>query len=91
MSDDEAIEVVALALLDACVELRKETGNLSTPEREADELRKFVTVEEVRLRFRAPTAYANRLLANAEKLHGRECADQVCRLVEHLVRSSPKL
>lgn len=50
MSDyeQEGIDAMARALLEACVELRKETSQLDPPARERDELTKFAMVEKIR-------------------------------------------
>jgi hypothetical protein len=49
--DQEAIDAMARVLLEGCVELRKEASlrvSLDRPEREQDELTKFVMLEEIR-------------------------------------------
>lgn len=46
--DQEGIDAMARALLEACVELRKETSQLDPPEREGDELTKFAILEKIR-------------------------------------------
>jgi hypothetical protein len=46
--DQEAIDAMARVLLEGCVELRKEASQLDRPEREQDELTKFVLLEQIR-------------------------------------------
>jgi hypothetical protein len=46
--DQEGIDSVARALLEACVELRREASQLAPSEREQDELTKFAALERIR-------------------------------------------
>ena len=84
MSDDdqESVDAVARALLEACVELQKETVPLAPSERQRDELARFAILEKIRRDSPVPADAIRERLLELAAMRGSEFFDWMTDLFE---------